>query len=46
MSEEQEKRPATISREEIFRQVWETPIFGSAKSTASQETVSRRSATD
>jgi hypothetical protein len=27
MSEEQERQPATITREELYRQVWETPMF-------------------
>jgi len=27
MSKEQQKQPAKISREELYRQVWETPMF-------------------
>jgi hypothetical protein len=26
MSEENQKQPATITREELYRQVWETPM--------------------
>jgi hypothetical protein len=27
MSEEQQKQPATVSREDLYRQVWETPVL-------------------
>ena len=27
MSEEQQKQPATVSREDLYRQVWETPML-------------------
>jgi hypothetical protein len=26
MAEDQPKKPATVSREELYRQVWETPM--------------------
>ena len=27
MNEEQQKQPATVSREDPYRQVWETPML-------------------
>ena len=45
MSEETTKRPAKISRDELYRRVWETPMFKLATEFGISATVLPKSAT-